>query len=98
MNHNYFVYIITNKSKTVLYTGVTNDLQRRIWEHENAIHGGFSKRYKCKYLIYYEHFQNIEHAIDREKQIKNWRRDKKEFIIKKFNPQWQFLNDKIEDL
>ena len=96
--HNYFVYILTNKNKTVLYTGVTNDLQRRIYEHENGIISGFTKKYNCHYLVYYEHFQQIEHAIDREKQIKKWRREKKEFIINKFNSSWRFLNKEIDDL
>ncbi len=70
-DHNYFVYIVTNKNRTVLYVGVTNDLQRRIFEHENGVIAGFSKKYNCKYLLYYEHFQNIEEAIEREKEIKN---------------------------
>ena len=96
--HNYFVYIITNKNKTALYTGVTNNLQRRMYEHENGLLSGFSKKYNCHYLIYYEHFQQIKHAIDREKQIKRWRREKKEFIINNFNPSWKFLNNEISDL
>ena len=96
--HNYFVYILTNKIRTVLYTGVSNDLHRRIYEHKNALLGGFTKKYKCHYLIYYEHFQQIEHAIDREKQIKNWSRKKKEFIINQFNSEWKFLNDEIGEL
>lgn len=61
---------------------VTNDLHRRIYEHEHEFLPGFTKKYNCHYLIYYEHFQQIEHAIDREKQIKRWSRKKKEFIIK----------------
>ena len=68
--HNYYVYIITNKNKTVLYTGVTNDLKRRLNEHENGVSPGFTKRYNCQYIIYYEHFTYIEHAIEREKEIK----------------------------
>ena len=68
--HNYFVYIITNKHKNVLYIGVTNNLQHRIYEHENGLVLGFSKKYNCHYLLYYEHFQQIEHAIDCEKEIK----------------------------
>ena len=72
--HNYYVYILTNKIKTVLYIGVTNDLQRRIYEHENSLISGFSKKYNCNYLIYYEHFQEIKEAIEREKEIKKWRR------------------------
>jgi len=96
-DHNYFVYIVTNKNKTVLYIGVTNDLQRRTDEHENGLIPGFSKKYNCHYLIYFEHFQNIEDAIDREKQIKKWRREKKNNLINTMNPEWNFLNSQIYD-
>jgi putative endonuclease len=94
-DHNYFVYIVTNKNKTVLYIGVTNDLQRRVFEHENGLIPGFSKKYNCNYLVFYEHFQNIEYAIEREKEIKKWRREKKNNLVKNFNPSWGFLNQKI---
>jgi len=93
--HNYYVYIITNKNRTVLYTGVTNDLKRRLHEHENRLLPGFSKKYNCHYTLYYEHFTHIEHAIDREKEIKKWRREKKEKLISSFNPGWKFLNEEI---
>ncbi|MBN1820910.1 MAG: GIY-YIG nuclease family protein [Prolixibacteraceae bacterium] len=93
--HHYFVYIFTNKNKTTLYIGVTNDLQRRVNEHEHGLIPGFSKKYNCIFLIYYEYFQNIEHAIDREKEIKKWRREKKENLIKQKNPDWRFLNKEI---
>lgn len=95
MNHNYHVYIITNYNKTVLYTGVTNDLKRRIYEHHNGLFEGFTKKYKCHFLIYYEHFSNINYAIMREKQIKSWRREKKDRLISSFNPEWKFLNEDI---
>ena len=94
-DHNYFIYIVTNKNKSVLYIGVTNDLQRRTYEHENRLIPSFTKRYNCHFLIYYKHFQNIEDAIEREKTIKKWRREKKENLIKEFNPNWHFLNEKI---
>lgn len=94
---NYYVYIITNFNKTVLYTGVTNDLKRRLFEHKNGIYNGFSKRYKCKYLVYYEKFNNVKHAIEREKEIKGWRRSKKEELISNTNMEWKFLNDLITD-
>ena len=98
-DHNYFIYIVTNKNKTVLYLGVTNDLQRRVYEHENDLMPGFSKKYNCHFLIYYEHFQDINNAIYREKEIKKWRREKKEKLINEFNPNWRFLNNEInEDL
>ena len=95
-DHNYFVYMVTNKNKTVLYIGVTNDLQRRIYEHENGLLPGFTQKYNCHYLVYYEHFQDVEIAIAREKQLKGWTRLKKENLIKDFNPDWKFLNKEIE--
>jgi putative endonuclease len=93
----YYVYILTNKNKTVLYTGVTNDLQRRIWEHKNLKDhkSSFSQRYNCFYLVYYEEFNNIDQAIEREKIIKGWKRFKKENIINEFNPEWKFLNNLV---
>ena len=96
--HNYFVYIMTNKHKNVVYTGITNDIERRVYEHETGAHKGFTKKYNCHYLIYYEHFTYIEHAIDREKEIKKWRREKKDRLITSFNPQWRFLNKEIEGI
>lgn len=93
--HNYYIYILTNKNKTVLYIGVTNDLQRRLYEHENGINPGFTKKYNCHFIIYYEHFTFIQHAIDREKEIKKWRREKKEKLIASFNPDWKFLNEEV---
>ena len=89
---------MTNKNKTVLYTGVTNDIERRVYEHETDEFKGFTKRYNCHYLIYYEHFTDIGDAIDREKEIKKWRREKKSKLISGFNPEWQFLNDHIENI
>ena len=96
-DHNYFVYILTNKNRTVLYIGVTNDLQRRVYEHENGLIPGFTKKYNCHFLIYFEHFQKIEDAIDREKQIKKWRREKKDSLINTTNPVWNFLNSQIAE-
>ncbi len=99
--HNYFVYILTNKLKTVLYTGVTNNLERRLNEHERdaMINGkSFSGKYKCIYLIYFEYYDHIDHAIEREKRIKGWNRRKKELLINDFNPEWKFLNDTIRDI
>jgi len=98
--HNYFVYITTNKNRTVLYTGVTNDLQVRLWQHEEESKTekkSFAGRYNCLYLVYYEHFDFIEHAIEREKEIKGWIRKKKEILIATTNPDWKFLNNEIED-
>ncbi|KGL62575.1 excinuclease ABC [Polaribacter sp. Hel1_85] len=95
--HNYYIYIITNKSKTVLYIGVTNNLKERLFYHSNpeANSKHFSHKYNCKYLVYFEHYQDIETAISREKQLKKWNRKKKDFLISKKNPNWDFLNDEV---
>ena len=95
--HNYYVYILTNISKTVLYIGVTNNLKDRLYFHKNPLpfSKAFTTKYKCFYLIYYEHFFEIDDAIKREKEIKGWSRSKKEHLIEEFNPTWKFLNDTI---
>jgi putative endonuclease len=98
--HNYFTYIITNKYKTVLYTGVTNNLKRRLYEHQadsNGKKSTFAGKYNCVYLVYWERFQYVEHAIAREKQIKGWNRKKKDDLINEFNPTWEFLNKDVEE-
>ncbi|MBL7782127.1 MAG: GIY-YIG nuclease family protein [Saprospiraceae bacterium] len=90
---------MTNLFKTVLYTGVTNDLNRRLEEHISSVRTArknFTGKYRCQYLIYYEWYMHIEDAIAREKQIKGWTRDKKERLIASFNPDWRFLNDPVE--
>ena len=96
--HNYYIYILTNKVKTVLYTGVTNNLKERIYYHRNPLpfSKAFTTKYKCFYLLYYEHFFEIEDAIKREKQIKGWSRAKKEKMITEFNPEWRFINDEVK--
>ena len=93
-NHDYYIYIMTNLRKSVLYIGVTNDLSRRVLEHKSGLNKGFTARYKCHYLIYYEYFTDINMAIKREKEIKKWRREKKEKLINGFNPEWEFLDSK----
>ena len=95
-NHNYYVYILTNFTKKVLYTGVTNDLARRLYEHRYIEKGSFCYRYRCYYLLYLDWYQDINQAIDREKQIKKWGRGKKINLIKTINPEMKFLNDTIE--
>ena len=94
MNQEFYVYILTNLNKTVLYTGVTNHLKKRIIEHyqsrgENIT---FSGRYRTFYLLYFEVFRYIDKAIKREKEIKGWRREKKINLIKTKNPSMEFLN------
>jgi putative endonuclease len=93
----YFVYIITNAGKTVLYTGMTNDLTKRLTEHKAAedIHS-FTGRYNVNRLLYYERYQNAATAIAREKEIKGWRRAKKVRLIETENPYWRFLDAEEE--
>jgi len=92
MDHNYFVYILTDKGHKTLYIGVTNDLQKRLWEHRNPEKPSFSQRYHCIHLVYYEHFCDVRDAIAREKQLKGWRRAKKIALIEKENPRWEDLS------
>ncbi len=87
-----FVYIITNKNKTTLYIGVTNDLCRRIYEHKNhLIKNSFTDKYNLEYCIYYEEITPFDLAILREKELKRWNRKKKEDLINKKNPEWTEL-------
>ena len=96
-NYNFFVYITTNRDKSVLYVGVTNSLSSRLQQHHDnlAENKSFTGKYHCYYLVYYERFTHIEHAIEREKQIKKWRREKKNALIESTNPKWIFLNDQV---
>ena len=95
--HDFYVYILTNKSKTVLYTGVTNDIRRRLKEHrEKKNPKSFTARYNVEFLLYYEHFGWIQLAIAREKEIKDLRRELKLDLIKNFNPDLKFLNSHFE--
>jgi len=89
--HLYYVYILTNDNNKVLYTGVTNDLERRCYEHKNKIIKGFTQKYNVNKLVYYEVFDSIELAIVREKQIKGYVRKKKQLLINQFNISWQNL-------
>lgn len=95
MLHRYYVYILTNKNRTVFYVGVTNNLERRLLEHQQNVQdqtNSFTGRYRCIYLIYYEEYQWIQMAIAREKEIKGWRREKKLALIRTTNPNMDFLN------
>ena len=91
MNKQYYVYIMSNSTSRVLYTGVTNDLKRRVLEHKEGLGGGFSKRYKINKLLYYEITSNVDSAIMREKQIKSGSRRKKEELINSMNNGWRDL-------
>ena len=92
MNKQYYVYIITNKSNRVLYTGVTNDLRKRVYEHKNKLIKGFTSRYNVDKLVFYDVCDDIESAILREKQIKGWLRRKKVALIESMNPEWRDLS------
>ncbi len=96
-NYNFYVYITTNPLRSVLYIGVTNNLERRLYEHfenKGKVDSFAGKNY-CYNLIYYEHFTHINYAIEREKEIKKWRREKKNALIESFNPGWRFLNNEL---
>jgi len=95
MSNQYYVYIMTNKRNTVLYTGVTNDLRRRVYEHKGKLVDGFTKKYNITKLVYYEIFQDPENAIMREKQIKAGSRQKKIDLINQMNREWQDLYEQL---
>ena len=92
----YYVYILSNDHKNVIYTGVTNDLVRRVYEHKNHLDkNSFTSRYNVEKLVYYEKTTNIESAIAREKQIKGWNRKRKDKLIEITNPNWNDLYQSI---
>ncbi|MBE7088414.1 MAG: GIY-YIG nuclease family protein [Clostridiales bacterium] len=87
----YYVYLITNKTNSVLYTGVTNNLPRRIYEHKNKLVEGFTCKYNVNKLVYYETTSDVKSAIAREKEIKGWLRSKKNALVETMNPTWKDL-------
>lgn len=91
MAKDYFVYIMTNKFNTVLYTGVTNNLIKRAWQHKEGSGSGFTSKYRANKLVYYEMYNDIKLALAREQQIKGGSRQKKLDLINKFNPEWKDL-------
>lgn len=95
MYKQYYLYIITNKRDTTFYTGVTNNLKRRAYEHKGKLVPGFTKKYDLCKLVYYEVFDSIKNAIAREKQIKAGSRQKKIGLINSMNPEWRNLYDEI---
>ncbi len=88
----YFVYILASNNNTTIYIGVTNNIERRIYEHKNNLIDGFSKKYNTHKLVYLEETNSIEDAIKREKQLKGWKRNKKDLLINSINPNWQDLS------
>lgn len=92
------VYIMSNSTRTTIYIGVTSDLRTRVLQHkEHFYKGSFTDQYNCTLCIYYEHFRSIEEAIAREKEIKKWRREKKDRLISSMNPAWEDLWQAIEN-
>ena len=88
----YYIYIMTNRYRNVLYIGVTGNLEHRVWQHKtHQIKKSFSDKYNCEYCIYYEEFDYINNAIERETELKKWNRKKKEALINKLNPEWKEL-------
>ncbi len=95
----FYVYIITNKYRSALYIGMTDNLPRRLKEHRENIDNGtktFASRYNIQFLVYYEKYTWVQNAIMREKQLKKWNRDKKFELIRQFNPEFKFLNDSFK--
>ena len=88
----FYVYMMTNRSRVVLYTGITNSLVRRVWQHQNSEIEGFTRTYKVNRLVYYERFDYRRDAIAREKEIKGWRREKKNALVETMNPTWADLS------
>ena len=91
--NSYFVYILANWNHSVLYIGVTNDLQRRVYEHRQELVEGFTKKYHVHKLVYYEQTGDVKAALAREKQLKGWRREKKEALVETMNPDWNDLSE-----
>jgi len=91
----YYVYIMSNKYDTTLYVGVTGDLKRRVFEHREKLVDGFSTKYSCNKLVWYEETENVDSAILKEKQIKKWKRKFKNNIIDEMNPEWKDLYELI---
>ena len=90
--HNYYVYILSNWNNKVLYVGMTNNLERRLFEHKNKMVEGFTKKYNLNKLVYYELTNDVNSAIKREKEIKKWRREKKINLVESLNPTWEDLS------
>ena len=92
---NYYIYIISNWNNKVIYIGVTNNLERRIFEHKSKLIPGFSSKYNLNKLVYYEQYVDIREAITREKELKKWKREKKNKLIESTNPEWMDLSNEL---
>jgi putative endonuclease len=87
----YYVYMMQSASRRALYIGMTNNLRKRVWQHKTHVFEGFTDDYNCTRLVYWESFDDVANAIDREKQLKRWRREKKLWLIERKNPAWKDL-------
>jgi putative endonuclease len=95
-DHDYWLYILTNKHRTTLYIGITNNIQRRLYQHRYGEVEGFTKRYHLNRLVWFEHFGNVKDAIACEKKLKRWRRSRKIALVEQTNPRWLDLSDDWE--
>ncbi|NUM48842.1 MAG: GIY-YIG nuclease family protein [Anaerolineales bacterium] len=93
MNHTFYVYLLTNWNDQVMYIGMTNDLKRRVYQHKNKLVEGFTEKYNVHKLVYYEETSDVKAAIAREKEIKKWRREKKNNLVNSKNPEWKDLSE-----
>ena len=94
MTVTYYVYLLTNWNNKVMYLGVTNNLERRLYEHKNKLVKGFTEKYNVNKLVYFEETQDVTAAIAREKEIKKWRREKKNQLVNRMNPNWKDLSSR----
>ena len=92
MTGTYYVYLLTNWNNKVMYLGVTNNLERRLYEHKNKLVKGFTEKYNVNKLVYFEGTQDVTAAIAREREIKKWRREKKNQLVNRMNPNWKDLS------
>ena len=93
LTKSYYIYLMTNWNNKVIYIGVTNNLERRVFEHKNKLIKGFTEKYNVNKLVYFEETQDINTAISREKEIKKWRREKKDQLVIRANPTWKDLSN-----
>ncbi len=96
MNRSYYIYILTNWNDKVMYIGMTNNLERRVYEHKNKLIKGFTKKYNVNKLVYFEQTNDINAALEREKEIKKWRREKKNNLVMSINSEWKDLSESWE--
>ncbi|HET7006652.1 MAG TPA: GIY-YIG nuclease family protein [Candidatus Binatia bacterium] len=91
----YYVYLLTSKNNRVIYVGVTNDLKRRVYDHKTKVVKGFTEKYNVNKLVYYEQTSDVITALSREKEIKKWRREKKNALVAQLNPRWNDLSNAV---